>query len=248
VGGHGSTTGPRWKGSCSCSTPAAAGAICPSSWAADPGTPPGGGCGSGKTPAYGIDCTNSCSTSCPTPTCSTGREAVSTRCRCGVGAVEKGGELTGRNPTDRGKAGSKYHLLCDANGLPLHVLLSAANTHDSMLFEPLLDTNPTVRGHQGRPGRPRCRPDKLHADKGYDFRRCRRYLTRRGIKVRIARRGVEDKSKLGRVRWVIERTISWLLRFKRLGLRYDRTERTTLPLLTVACTVINTRRLIKIGF
>ena len=175
-------------------------------------------------------------------------DAVSVRCRCGVGAVEKGGELTGRNPTDRGKAGSKYHLLCDANGLPLHVLLSAANTHDSMLFEPLLDTNPTVRGHQGRPGRPRCRPDKLHADKGYDFRRCRRYLTRRGIKVRIARRGVEDKSKLGRVRWVIERTISWLLRFKRLGLRYDRTERTTLPLLTLACTVINTRRLIKIGF
>jgi IS5 family transposase len=124
------------------------------------------------------------------------------------------------------------------------VLLSAANTHDSMLFEPLLDTNPTVRGHHGT----RCRPDKLHADKGYDFRRCRRYLTRRGIKVRIARRGVEDKSKLGRVRWVIERTISLLVRFKRLGLRYDRTERTTLPLLTLACIVINTRRLIKIEF
>ena len=61
-------------------------------------------------------------------------------------------------------------------------MLSAANTHDSMLFEPLLDTNPTVRGHHGRAGRPRCRPDKLHADKGYDYRRCRRYLTRRGIK------------------------------------------------------------------
>jgi hypothetical protein len=45
-------------------------------------------------------------------------------------------------------------------------MLSAANTHDSMLFEPLLDTNPTVRGHHGRAGRPRCRPDKLHADKG----------------------------------------------------------------------------------
>ena len=125
-------------------------------------------------------------------------------------------------------------------------MLSAANTHDSMLFEPLLDTNPTVRGHHGRAGRPRCRPDKLHADKGYDYRRCRRYLTRRGIKVRIARRGIEGKSRLGRVRWVVERTISWLLRFKRLGLRYDRTERTTLALLTLACTVINVRRLIKI--
>jgi transposase len=168
--------------------------------------------------------------------------------RRGVGAVEKGGELTGPNPTDRGKAGSKYHILCDANGLPLHVLLSAANTHDSKLFEPLLETNPAVRGRRGGRGRPRRRPDKLHADKGYDFRRCRQYLHRRGIKVRIARRGIEDKSKLGRVRWVVERTISWLLRFKRLGLRYDRTERTTLPLLTLACAVINTRRLIKTEF
>ena len=87
---------------------------------------------------------------------------------------KKGGELTGRSPTDRGEAGSKYHVLCDANGLPLHIMLSAANTHDSMLFEPLLDTNPTVRGHHGRAGRPRCRPDKLHADKGYGYRR---YLT-----------------------------------------------------------------------
>ena len=88
----------------------------------------------------------------------------------------------------------------------------------------------------------------MPADKGYDFRRCRVYLHRRGIKVRIARRGIEDKSKLGRIRWVVERTISWLLRFKRLGLRYDRTERTTLPLLILACAVINVRRLIKTEF
>ena len=101
---------------------------------------------------------------------------------------------------------------------------------------------------RGRPGRPRRRPEKLHADKGYDYRRCRAYLNRRGIKVRIARRGTEDKSKLGRVRWVVERTISWLLRFKRLGLRYDRTERTTLPLLTLAGIIINIRRLIKTEF
>jgi transposase len=113
---------------------------------------------------------------------------------------------------------------------------------------PLLATNTAVRGCRGRPGRPRRRPEKLHADKGYDYRRCREYLHGRRIKVRIARRGIEDKSKLGRVRWVIERTISWLLRFKRLGLRYDRTERTTLPLLTLVCTVINIRRLIKSEF
>lgn len=163
--------------------------------------------------------------------------------RRGVGAGEKGGESTGPNPTDRGKPGTKYHLLCDRNGLPLHALISGANTHDSKLFEPLLQTNPAVRGRRGRPGRPRRRPEKVHADKGYDYPRCRRYLHRRGIKVRIARRGIEDKSKLGRVRWVVERTISWLLRFKRLGLRYDRTERTLRPLLLLAMAVINLRRL-----
>jgi len=127
------------------------------------------------------------------------------------------------------------------------VLPSAANTHDSLLFEPLLDTNPAVRGERGRSGRPRRRPEKLHADKGYDYKRCRTYLHRRGIAVRIARRGVEDKTKLGRLRWVVERTISWLLRFKRLGLRYDRTERTLRPLLTLAITLINFRRLAKVN-
>ncbi len=76
-----------------------------------------------------------------------------------------------------------------------------------------------MRRPRGTPRRPRHRPDKLHAVNGYDFRRCRTYLHRRGIGARIARRGVEDKTKLGQHRRVVERTISWLLRFKRLGLR-----------------------------
>jgi transposase len=74
---------------------------------------------------------------------------------------------------------------------------------------------------------------------------CRSCLHRRGIGVRIARRGVEDPARLGRVRWVVERTVSWLLRFKRLGLRYDRTEATLRPLLTLAASIINLRRLLQ---
>lgn len=125
------------------------------------------------------------------------------------------------------------------------MLLSAANTHDSKMFEPLLETNPAVRGHRHHPGRPRRRPEKRHADKGYDYPRCRRYLHRRGIKVRIARRGIEDKATLGRHRWVVERTVSWLLRFKRPGLHYDRTQLTLRPLLTLGCVLINLRRLVQ---
>jgi transposase len=123
------------------------------------------------------------------------------------------------------------------------VLASAANVHDSKLFEPLLETYPSVRGRRGRPGRPRRRPEKLHAEKSYDYPRCRRYLHRRSIKVRNFRRGIEAKTHLGRRRWVVECTISWVLYFKRLGIRYDRTEATLLPLLLLAVTLINLRRL-----
>ena len=157
--------------------------------------------------------------------------------------AKRKGELTGPNPTDRGKAGTKYHVLCDRNGLPLHVLATGANAHDSTMLAPLLDTNPGVREHGNRPGRPRRRPGKLHADKGYDNPRCRRYLTRRGIGVRIARRGIEDSTRLGRVRWVVERTISWLLNFRRLALRYDRTTDTLSALLSLAAALICHRRL-----
>ena len=65
------------------------------------------------------------------------------------------------------------------------------------------------------------------------------------IAVRITRRGVENTTNLGRHRWVVERSISWLLRFKRLGVRYERTELIVRPLLTLAVTIINFRRLTK---
>ena len=54
--------------------------------------------------------------------------------------AQRGGEHTGPNPTDRGKAGSKYHIfLVDRQGVPLAVQLTAANVHDSKLLEPLVD-------------------------------------------------------------------------------------------------------------
>jgi transposase len=79
--------------------------------------------------------------------------------------AKRGGTLTGPNPTDRGKPGSKYHLLVDRRGIPLAASLSGANIHDSMLLEPMVDAVPPVKGPRGRPGRPRKRPAKLHGDK-----------------------------------------------------------------------------------
>jgi len=161
--------------------------------------------------------------------------------RLGERSGQKGGELIGPNPTDRGKNGSKYHLLVTADGLPLAIAVTGANRHDSMLVEPILDRLRPVKV-PGR-GRPRRRPVKLHADKAYDNRRVRRYLRRRGITARIARIGIDSSQQLGRHRWVVERTVSWLLAFRRLALSYDRTARTVTALATLACALICHRRL-----
>jgi transposase len=98
------------------------------------------------------------------------------------------------------------------------VLLTAANPHDSTLFEALIDDLPEVATPTGHR---RSKPGKVHADKGYDYPRCRAYLHRRGIGVRIARRGIDTSTRLGRYRWKAERTIAWLLGCRRLRIRYD---------------------------
>jgi IS5 family transposase len=79
----------------------------------------------------------------------------------------------GANPVDRGKPGSKLHLVCDGGGLPLTAAVTAANVNDTTLFQPLLDDVPSV---QGPSGRRRCRPAKVHGDKGYDSTANRAYL------------------------------------------------------------------------
>ena len=72
----------------------------------------------------------------------------------------KGGQKTGANPTDKGKSGTKRHLVVDRRGIPLSMMLTAANVRDSMVFEELLDS---IRPIKHPKGRPRKRPEKLHA-------------------------------------------------------------------------------------
>jgi IS5 family transposase len=117
----------------------------------------------------------------------------------------------------------------------LAVGLSAANTHDSMLLEPMVDAVPAVKGPRGRPGRPRRRPAKLHGDKGYDYPRCRSTLRRRGITPRIARRGIDSSQRLGRHRYVVERSLAWLVGSRRLQVRDERRSDIVLGFLQLAC-------------
>lgn len=88
-------------------------------------------------------------------------------------------------------------------------------------------------------GRSRKRPGKLYADKGYDFRVCRQALRVRSIIPRIARRGIESSQRLGRYRWVVERTLSWLLKgFRRLRVRYERRDDIHQAFLQLGCIFI----------
>jgi transposase len=146
----------------------------------------------------------------------------------------------GANPVDRGKPGSKLHLVCDGGGLPLTAAVTAANVNDTTLFQPLLDDVPSV---QGPSGRRRCRPAKVHGDKGYDSTANRAYLRRRRIKSRIARRGIESSSRLGRHRWRVERSLSWLSCFRRLQLRWDRDSGRWFAFVLLACAVVCFNRL-----
>lgn len=103
--------------------------------------------------------------------------------------------------------------------MPLSVAVSAANTNDSFALKPLVMAIPAIRSRRG----PRRRkPAKLHADKAYDHVDLRAWVRGRGIAVRIARKGIESSKKLGKHRWVIERTMAWLFGYRRLTIRYER--------------------------
>lgn len=104
-----------------------------------------------------------------------------------------------------------------------------------MMVEEVVDAVPPVRQSWGRPQQ---RPAKLHADKAYDHSRCRRALTRRGIQPRIARRGIESSARLGRHRWVVERTLAWFSQFRRLAIRYERRADIHAAFLTLASAII----------
>ncbi len=126
-------------------------------------------------------------------------------------------------------------MITDRRGTPLAAHLTGANRHDSVVFEQVVDGIPAIKRPRGRP---RKRPAKVHADKAYDIPRCRRALCWRRIKVRIARRGIESSDRLGRHRWVVERTLAWLNRYRRLTIRYERRDDIHQAFLSLGCALI----------
>jgi transposase len=130
-----------------------------------------------------------------------------------------GGEATGPSPVDRRKKGSKHTLLVDRPGVPMAIHTAGANASDHTQILPIVLDFPRVTGQRGRP---RTLPDELYADRGYDSDAKRWILTWLGIEPYIARQKTPHGSGLGKVRWVVERTISWLKGLRHRRVRYDR--------------------------
>ena len=148
-----------------------------------------------------------------------------------------GGEDTGPNPTDRGKLGSKHHVMTDAQGLPLNVTVTGANVPEINELLDLVDSAPEVVTATGEP---RQNPDELYGDRAYDSEPHREEVRQRDIIPRFARRRTPHGSGLGVYRWVVERTLSWLHSFRRLRLRTDRNGQVQEAFVALASAIICT--------
>jgi len=124
--------------------------------------------------------------------------------------------------------------LTDAGGVPLVIQTTEANRHDVNTALPLVIEIPPVAG---KPGRPKQKPEALVADKAFDCAALRSLLRWLGIEPQIPKRG-DSACGLGKSRWFIERTLSWLHQFRRLRIRWDRKLEVHQAFLSLAATVI----------
>ncbi len=147
--------------------------------------------------------------------------------------AKRGGDITGPNPTDRGKRGTKYHIATDGDGVPVACLATAANVNDTLAFERLFLAAFAVM----------ARIRTVFADKGYDAEHHRDLCRAFGAEPGIHKRGQPRGSGLGQHRWPVERSNAWVLENRRLALRYDRLGFIIHSLLQAACIFLAAGRL-----
>lgn len=152
---------------------------------------------------------------------------------------------------DRAKNGCKRHLITDAHGVPLLVECTPANVRDDVPFVAMLDALPPVKTHG--PGPARYKPGTAVGDAGYGFLHIEREVVKRRIEALLAPRKqpgrgepVVHGSGLGKVRYVVERTIAWLANFRRIVQCYERTGSAWQAFNELACCVICANKLRKL--
>lgn len=168
--------------------------------------------------------------------------------------------MTGNNPTDRSKLGTKRHILTDKKGIPLSAVISSASTHDIKLVIDVV-YNAVVRRGRGK-GRGKGRKDRrlrqhLCLDKGYNSKPEEHELIKRDYVLHIPdkkKKGedtgeeieeeIPNRKKYSPKRWVVERTNSWHNRFRKLFTRYEKKVENYLGLVQFSCCIIIYRKII----
>ncbi len=152
-----------------------------------------------------------------------------------------GGGKTGPNPTDRAKSGVKRSLVTEGHGVPIGLVVDGANRHDMKLVRPTIDSIPIER-----PKATDEKPQGMCLDKGYDYDEVREILEEFGFTAHIKARGEEAKEVKAEAgkrarRWVVERSHSWMNRFRRILVRWDKKPENYLAFLHFACGLIALR-------
>ena len=155
-------------------------------------------------------------------------------------------EATGRNPTDRGKSGTKRHLLTDGRGLPLAIVLTGAHRHDMKMLDSLLDGCVIER-----PEEPPEKGFQLCLDRGYAYTQCRETAEARGYMVHIPPPVSEatplpppgDPQRHPARRWIVEVCHSWFNRFRRVLIRWEKRASLYLGFVQLAASLIIYRKL-----
>lgn len=156
-----------------------------------------------------------------------------------------GGKKTGKNPTDRAKRGVKRSLLVEANGIPVGLAVDGANRNDMKLVEATLQSIPE---DANRPEPTKDDPQGLCLDKGYDYDEVRALVKEFAFTAHIKARGEETqeiKRKAGfkARRWVVERTHSWMNRFRGVLIRWSKKVENYIALLHMSFAFIIYRRM-----
>ena len=150
----------------------------------------------------------------------------------------------GKNPTDRGKDGTKRSLIVDGRGGPLGVVVAGANVNDHLLLEATIEAVVVERPQPSAE-----RPQHLCLDGGYNNAPSRGVAARHRYTAHIRPGGEEEKGPYPETpthkprRWVVERTLAWLSKCRALLVRYDKHAENYLGLLQLACALLWYRRL-----
>jgi putative transposase len=153
-----------------------------------------------------------------------------------------GGKKVGKNPTDRGTIGAKRSVLTEGGGVPIGLAVEGANRNDFKMVRETIESMPVKR-----PAPTPATPQGMCLDKGYDYDEVRDLLAEFGFTAHIRARGEEAKALKQDAgfrarRWVVERTHSWMNRFRRVLIRWDKNVRNYLGFLHLVCAYITYRQ------